>query len=451
MPNMWHSLGFRESPYDSRPLKSSPDDAELLVGREQQGIDFCTTLDSSSEGVFVISGAPGVGKTSFFNVQQYRLSTQTAAFGPHLLAAEALCPIHPGDSAGDIAHRVLESLVKSVEIECRSTGARVPHQTATVARWIRSSGQSSGSSFGLSIAGFGGSMGRTVSLPDFSVTSFEGLVDAIEGVVSEIVNTLHFGGCFVVLDNVENLSDDELANLLITFRDTLFCVPRVWWIVIGQSGLQSLIESLDPRVAERLSGAMELTSLDLGEFEDAIRRRVERFSESAQASPLPARIHERLYNVSVGEIRFVLKTSNDVCTRFVSRIRQSVAEQMPESAGDEVVQKAQQSVASYLVNQQIDESSAEAVLRELASEHLNGFNFNSREKTVLSTIFAKGEARPKDFRDYPVPSMQDFSSNYLSRFHRMYLLARRQEGRAVFYRLRGMVLLGAELGLLNAK
>lgn len=84
---MWESLGFRESPYNTNPLKPRAEDVELLVGRETEATELCTILESSTNGILVLSGSPGVGKTSFFNVQQYKLENRLSAFGPRLLAA----------------------------------------------------------------------------------------------------------------------------------------------------------------------------------------------------------------------------------------------------------------------------------------------------------------------------------------------------------------------------
>ena len=90
---LWSSLGFASNPYDARPWKPTPEDAELLVGREREGIEFSTILEAAPEGVCLISGPPGVGKTSFFNIQQYRLNTGLGAFGLRLLVTESPCSI----------------------------------------------------------------------------------------------------------------------------------------------------------------------------------------------------------------------------------------------------------------------------------------------------------------------------------------------------------------------
>jgi hypothetical protein len=447
---MWVSLGFKASPYDARPLRPLPEDAELLVGREKEAVEFCTTLDATQEGVYVLSGPPGVGKTSFLNVQQYHLASGTSPFGPHLMAAEEMCTVQPGDSPRAIAIRVLESLIRSVAIDCTATGKKVPKPIEELQGWLFEGG-GKGYSLGISIAGFGGSFGRTSTLAPVSNISLEGVRDAIQATAGEIVNNLGYEGCFVVLDNLENLEDTELSDLLMTFRDTLFMIPRVWWILIGQSGLASLIQTLDPRVYQRLAGSgLELPPLTFDELNEAIQRRVSRFSNHPSAkSPLPAEIHKRLYEASLGEARFVFKYGSDVCTAFVTRIRQQMLKGTTHISAT-ILEEAANLIASSLVNSQIPEGKALTLLQEVVARDFDGLHLKPKEKKILELIAENGEVRAKDFEKYPVKSMQELSSNYLSRFHSQHLLARRQEGRAVYYSLRGIARMAAELGLLKS-
>jgi len=177
--------------------------------------------------------------------------------------------------------------------------------------------------------GFGGSFGREVEIPPVSECTFEMLEDVLECLAGEVVSKLELDGMFIALDNVENLEDDQLSDLLMTFRDTLFMTPNVWWILIGQSGLSSLLQSLDPRVSDRMQGTgLELEPIELNELNEAINRRVKKFRTSAEGqAPLPSSVHEKLYNASHGEIRFVFKYSNAICTEFVANIRKAAIQE----------------------------------------------------------------------------------------------------------------------------
>jgi len=134
--DMWQSLGFTRSPYDTSPLRSRADDVELLVGRDSEAVELYTVLESNPQGVLVLSGVPGVGKTSFFNVHQYLLESGLSSFGPQLLAARKLCPVQPGDAARDIALRALSALIYSVQELCSMRGDALPSETAKIQKWL---------------------------------------------------------------------------------------------------------------------------------------------------------------------------------------------------------------------------------------------------------------------------------------------------------------------------
>lgn len=447
---MWESLDFRESPYNTDPLKARSEDVELLVGRESEAIEFCTNLESSRKGILVLSGSPGVGKTSFFNVQQYLLETGGADFGPKLLAARKLCPVQPGDEAKVVAIRALDSLHKSVELWCRQNGQMIPSETKKVGAWI--SGVSSGIDFGLEIFGVGGSIGRSVQLPSLADASFEVVVDAISALTSEVVAVLGFDCSVIALDNLENLTEEQLGAMLISFRDTLFSVPNLWWVLIGQSGLGSLIQSLDPRVFERVTGSgIEIKAIELNELDSAIAARVSRFHKSGNGkAPLSIETHRMLFEASFGEMRFVFKYSNAICIKFVEDMRSRVLAFRRKETGEvkESFSKALNTViGEHMINDQIHHEQSKKFLRDIVELEINGLFLKPKEKAVLERIGSVGKARASDYKDFTFKTMQDFSSNYLTKLYNQKLLVREQEGRAVNYRLRGVAQLAHTYGL----
>ncbi len=448
MANLWHQLGFKHDPYSTDPLLPRKEDVELLVGRENEAIELCTALESANKGIFAISGVPGVGKTSFFNIQQYLLESKSVPFGPHLLAARHLCPIQPNDSPRDVAQRAALSLVKSIEEYCSLNTVKVPKQVEKISKWLNASGNG-GFDIGIEILGCGGSFGRNTELPAVNDVSFEGFKDTIQCLTSVIVNELKFEGAFLVFDNTENLSDEELGQLLISFRDTLFSVPCAWWILIGQSGLGSLIQALDPRVSERMTGgSLELHPIPIEKFNEAIDIRVETFHESNGAkSPLPRSVHRHLYKASHGEIRFVFKYSSSICIRFITDIRKSIlSKQKTMKNFEDVLNKA---LGKALVNEVLPEPAANRTLEKIITEDISGLSLTNRQKRVLGTIHENKGARPKDFRQYGCNSISQFSSQLIKPLHTQKLLLREQEGRAVTYRLRGIALLASEFGLFD--
>lgn len=453
---MWDQLGFRESPYNTNPLKARAEDIDLLVGRSGEATEFFTSLEVSSQGILVLSGSPGVGKTSFLNIQQFRLENDLAPFGPKLLSARDLCPVQPSDSLEAVARRALSTLCKSVEKWCVLNMAEVPPQTKKICKWV-SGTISGGIEVGISIAGFGGNFGRTVELPSFAEASLEMIGDALTVVSQENNSKLGFTSCIVALDNLENLEEDQLGRMLISFRDTLFSIERIWWILIGQSGLGSLIQSLEPRVFERTTGSgIEIKPIELDEFDEAIAVRVSKFHSSGQGkAPLTRKMHQNLFEASRGEMRFVFKYSNSICAKFIEDMRSSVLgdpilSNLQGNAQRESIHSAiNKAIARSMIASQISDHLAQKYLKQIVQRELDGLFLKPKEKSVLQGIGKAGKARASDFKAYSLRTMQDFSSNYLTKMYHQNLLLREQEGRAVNYRLRGIAQLSHAYGLLD--
>lgn len=446
---MWNSLGFRESPYDTKPLKVLQSDIDLLMGRESEQIDFFTAMESQNEGVFILSGVPGVGKTSFFNIQQYLLESGEAYFGPRLLAARVLCPIQPSDEPKFIVKRCLQHFCQSIEAYCIEKHLGVPVMCSTVLTWILQNKPAT-FNFGFSVMGNGLNFGRQVNLPSFSEITYETLIEIIKNLVAEVKVQLGLKGCFIALDNIENLHHDDLWDCLTTFRDTLFMIPDVWWILIGQSGLASLIQSTNPKVFQRISGSIELKPISAENLINAVDVRVARFHEvgTKGASPITKEIYVKLFQSSNGEIRFVFKYCQAICIHLVQTIRKQIIEQKIKF--DEA--SLHKAIGKFIVKKQIDNEYSNSSLKRLITEDFNGLHLDPEEKQVLKKIGQLIKVKPSDFhefKEFGITTMQAFVNNYLTKLNDQQLLFRRQEGKLVTYELRGISVFALEYGLLD--
>lgn len=446
---MWDILGFKESPYNCNPLTVCDKDVALLVGRTDDAIKLCTIFESSKQGVTVISGNPGVGKTSFLNIQQYLLETNKSICGPNIVSCRHLSPVNPSDSARDVAFRILHNVYNSIIDFGTINDIKPSKEVTNIGKWLANTG-SVGYEFGISIAGFGGNIGRQVNLPSIQDISFEGITDVIKCLVSEVVNYYKRPGIVAVLDNIENLEEKSLYELLITFRDTLFSIPCLWWVLIGQSGLGSYIQSLDPRVFQRVSGtALELVPISKNEFHLAIQQRVVKFHSSGNGNaPLTKDVHDFLYDSAKGQIRFVFKYSSDICTRWVSNVRSEMIEKFKEEGKTLNRNILDKVIGQHLIDNQIKSSQAFSILKEIVSEEFSNLNLTPKEVSVLKKIGDLGKVRSKDHEAFSVKSMQQFSSHFLVKLHNQSLLSREQEGRAVLYSLSGLSLIAHSFELL---
>lgn len=446
---MWKKLGFRENPYDTKPLKVSRQDVDLLMGRETEQIDFLTAIESNSQGIFILSGVPGVGKTSFLNVQQYLLESGEAIFGPKMLSARILCPIQPSDEPKNIAIRCIQSYCKSIEEYCLITKNDVPSQTAKIMAWVHQNKPST-INIGFSVFGHGLNVGREVHLPSINETTYETLVEIIGTLASEVKNHLKFESSFIVLDNIENLHEDDLSDCLTTFRDTLFTIPGIWWVLIGQSGLSSLIQTSNPKVFQRLSSSIELKPISIENLIKAVDIRVVRFhsTKSIGSSPITKEIYLKLFDSSNGEIRFVFKYCEAMCINLVQTIRKSILSKKLKF-NDEVFDSL---MGEHLVNEQIENEFAISCLKNIISEEFEGFYLEQDDKYVLRRIGEFKKIKPNDyteFKEFGIKTMQSFTKNYLVKFNSQNLLFRRQEGKVVTYELRGISIFALEYGFLD--
>jgi hypothetical protein len=394
----------------------------------------------------VISGDVGVGKTSFFNIQQYLLYTGKGGFGPKLAPALELTTLET-ESATSLARRVTHNLVGSLEQFCQQRKLKCPSQVKKVKKWISSTKAASGFDVGMSILGSGGNFSMSFDLPPVNEATLENWKDTLRLIAAEVRETLQFDGVFAVLDNAENVDNEQLASLLMSFRDTLFTVPGVWWVLIGQSGLYSLIDASDKRVSQRIQGTgLEIKPLSVDELHAVVERRVQRFrSRKAAVSPISKELHNKLYEASRGEIRFVLKTSDALVRKTISDVRKDAVD-IIGGVSSGLRAKFLDILGKRLVEGQIPDAMARRSLRELTYVTLRDLRLRKKEIGVLHLI-ADGEARASDHARFKVKTMQDFSANYLTKMFRAGLLHRRQHGRAVYYSLRGFAALAHEFKL----
>jgi len=196
---------------------------------------------------------------------------------------------------------------------------------------------------------------------------------------------------------------------------------------------------------------VEIPPLTAPELHELIGRRVRHYrSREGVSSPISLVVLQKLFDASVGEIRMVLKLADDLVRRIVASFRASVAEQLPEAtSSSEFSERFDQVLGEALASGALPDALVETHVRNMIEEQLGALSLRPKEPKFLNMLGAEGEARAKDHNEYKVKSMQDFSSNYLSKLFKMNLLHRRQAGRAVYYRLRGLPALAHSYGLLD--
>lgn len=246
------------------------------------------------------------------------------------------------------------------------------------------------------------------------------------------------------------MHEDDLSDLLVSFRDTLFTIEGVWWVLIGQSGLSSLIQSTNPKVYQRLSGGMELKPITVDNLIKVVNKRVEKFHSTSTigSSPLSEQVYLQLFKCSNGEIRFVFKYCIQICISFVQMIRKYMILEkinIDDNSFDSFMGK-------YMVETHIQEDFALVCLKEKIIEEFEGLFLLNEEKAILKKISELVKIKPKDYKEFShcgVKTLQEFSINYLTRFTQQNLLLKRQEGKIVTYELRGIAFLALEFSIIE--
>jgi len=454
---MWDILGFSNNPFSAKPLRIHQEDVDLLIGRKSELENLLSVLSASEGGAIIISGYPGVGKTSFLNISQHLIHEKRTSMNSKIMASREPCYIRAQDNPRDIAQRALWVLSQNAFNFCAEKGSYVPENIKKIHDWMNSTHETEGISLNISILGFGGGGARTIKAHRPSDCSFEQLKDIIQAVSREVREYLHFESSFIVLDNTENIADQELSDCLMAFRDTLFEVQGVWWIIVGASGVASSLRSIDPRVADRISASIELEPIALKELYGAIEKRVQKFqSTEGGRSPIPQAIYEHLYKASEGEIRYVFQKCNDICREFVAAQKMEVQRalgisdiELSDEDRSEIEREIQLLIGKKMTRNQIPSTVCRGLLRKIIKHEFDGHQLRQADKAVLKKIGDRGSARQRDYKEFGKKSGQDFSQNFLGKLFDRGLLSRSHEGAAVSYSLRGTAVLARDYGLLD--
>jgi hypothetical protein len=449
MKSMWTQFGFSKTPYRTTPLEASAEDFELFTGRVGgESAEILTAMDTTDGSVVVVSGDVGIGKTSFVNIQQHLLATEAAIWGPELIPCIQMTPLTMEDSITTLARRIVEDAVLNIEAYCSQHKKRVPTECKTVRDWLSHRPTKVGFQLTLGLAG----AGYQVSLPpvgDATLATWRNILHAIAIEVREI---LKVDGFTVCLDNAETLTYVELVRLLMSYRDTLFVIKGVWWIIIGPSELYKQIDALDRRVSQRISGSgVELSHLSIDEFHDLINRRVKVYRKRDDAvSPLSKNLHDLLFQAACGEVRFVLDTADKLVQKIVKNVRTDAMQRMPaKAASHEVLERVMtEALKAKLIDNQIPDELALRILKEMVQEAMSALRKTPDGAARLQTI-GNGSITKNDHARFGFASPDEFLATFLETLRLQGLLGRQAGATMHSYRLKGFAWLANDFGMLS--
>jgi hypothetical protein len=446
---MWTEFGFSDSPYRTTPLSPTDADFKLFTSRDSgESAAFLSAMDSTEGSVVVVSGDIGIGKTSFVNIQQHLLANDLAGWGRRLLPCHQTTSLTEEDAPVSLARRIVHDAVRNIESYCELQGESLPRECNTVRDWLSHRPATSG--YQITFGVFG--VGRNVSLPPVGDATLETWRDILTVLAGEVRKQFPVGGIIVCLDNAETLTQSALAKLLMSYRDTLFMIKGIWWILIGQSELYSQIERIDRRVSQRISGSgIELSHFTVDNFHDLIERRVRVYGNREGAvSPLSKPIHDLLFHAASGEVRFVFDTANTLVQRVVTNVREKVGKKLPPgtAAPGAIAEMLSQVLKQQLIDHQIPDKLATDVLKveiqsRIAELHKAPDNIHKLRRIGDHPV------TKADYDDFGFASPEEFKESFLEPMRSQGLLARETEANAHRYRLKGFAWLALKFGQLE--
>jgi hypothetical protein len=432
MSGMWQRLGFQENPYFATPIEISDDGRNLFVGRAAEVRRMIGKWDDTAGTITVIGGHIGTGKTSFLNVCQYLCMTgikdyQLPYAPPRLIPAFVKTQIETGLAERDLLVRIIRSAVESIRITCATLSLEIPVEAASLASWLStlSSSASTGTGGGLKIMGTGIDVSESSGSTNRQVADIP--VDALMGkleLLAREVTTIDFRGIIIALDNIELVDSGHIVELMNRYRDTLFSIKGIWWVLIGQKGLYDLIQAEAPRVSQRIKGTeTTLEGLSWPDFHLAIDVRKDHFKTRPNAiAPIGDDLLKTLFDASMGEIRYVFQMADSIVTDAIAEDPALTA--IPPEFADQLLRAS--------------------VLGQIRQAHLS-----SREKRVLKKMCEGGTVRPKDYKEYGFQNAPNFIQSTLLPLHEKGLVTKSTQGNAAMYSPRSLARLAGSFAFLN--
>lgn len=309
--NAWRLFNLRESPFFQEPLQADTRyPMSLFVGRTADTDSLLGKIERSpGSSRQTIRGAVGVGKSTLAQ----HIKAEAAAAG--ILSTPAAVSVGSALTVDQLCALVLRSVLDALlggaanqaTLRRKVENAEAVHQASQMVRVYQAT---TGTSGGVSVAGFGGSAGRTTTLvtPPTATPSLmiQGLLQQLIRLAREALGKEAF---LVHLNNLENLTEsnaERAAQLMRDIRDICFMIEGYHWLVIGTDEAVRTVIDAQPQLATVFSTPPALAPLTKPEFLELLRRRYAalRVEDSCPARPpVEPEAASALYELFDGDLR----------------------------------------------------------------------------------------------------------------------------------------------------
>ncbi|MGH8297628.1 MAG: hypothetical protein ACRETZ_19325, partial [Steroidobacteraceae bacterium] len=312
--NAWKLFNLRESPFFQEPLQADTRyPMSLFVGRTADTDHLLGKIERSpGSSRQTIRGAVGVGKSTLAQ----HIKAEAAAAG--IISTPAAVSVSSALTVDQFCALVLRSVLDALLGGAVNQAARrrklenseAVHQASQMVRVYQAT---TGSSGGVSIAGFAGNAGRTTTLvtPPTATPSL-----MVQGLLQQLIRlareALGRRAILVHLNNLENLTESNgarAAQLVRDIRDICFMVEGYHWLLVGTDEAVRTVIDAQPQLATVFHTPPALSPLTREEFLELLMRRYAalRIEENRPARPpVEPEASSALYQLFDGDLRGAL-------------------------------------------------------------------------------------------------------------------------------------------------
>lgn len=408
MDNFWEKLGLKENPYDFKPLGIDEMSRKLFVGRSNELSKLDSLISGNKGGLIIVEGEVGVGKTSFVNNFQYG-KWQKEKILPSFRKIELSANTDPVNFMLSVFSNMLFSLEEVLDSKVLKKFSEHSTAKSYVAKTI-----DSGLGANINLFGFGGGVSKQKTVSQPPSVMLPTILVALDEWIKFVIEKTKFKGIIIPIDNFDIVDEKTILSFLNTMRDTLIDRQHIWWIIVGQKGLSSLIENNAHRVSEVITGKpVVLESMSLKEINDMIDLRYKFLKKSKEVEKIiPDEIIKILYLVSKGEARYILKRITDMIYAFMTE---------------------------FPTEKKISLNVAKKMLYDDAKTRIENADLTSRKTVILQKMSSLGAFQSKDYKKLKLnnaPAVIDYVEQFRAKG---FITKIETTGKSVYYRTRGDV------------
>lgn len=314
--SFWFELGFASNPYIVKPLPSTKEGRELLVGREPDLRALLRRIEEGDTHV-VVEGPNGVGKTSLVAVAAWVAGERFKRRETRQLFVPLPEPLQIKEDAGEFISDCYFAIARAFldnEDILRRADRRIP-RSRDVRRWLESP-MLGGKGLSISTPWGGGGLSGSATANSSAGFSGAGFKATIRTWLREAFPE-GTGGLVGVIDNLELLETSDAARrLLEEIRDPVLQLSGMRWVLCGARGIARSVATT-PRLNGVLSDPIEIAPVDHQYIPDLIEARLRQYSiRTPSRPPVSSSSFEFVYEVSHKNLRDSLRHAQSYAAAY---------------------------------------------------------------------------------------------------------------------------------------